>query len=54
MADITRLARMIGGMPRDIDMTTNSLQVLSLKVGTASPVKELRVIKLAIEEEETF
>ena len=37
MTDITRLARFISGMPRDVDITTNSLQVFSLKVGTASP-----------------
>ena len=39
MTDITRLSRFVGGLPRDIDITTNSLQVFSLKVGTTSPVE---------------
>ena len=39
MADITRLSRFVGGLPRDVDLTTNTLQVESLKVGTTSPAE---------------
>ena len=39
MADITRLSRFVGGLPRDVDMSTNTLQVSSLKVGSISPTE---------------
>ena len=39
MTTITRLARFIAGLPRDVDISTNSLQVASLFVGSASPVE---------------
>ena len=39
MADITRLSRFVGGLPRDVDLTTNTLHVESLKVGTTSPAE---------------
>jgi len=37
MADITRISRFVGGLPRDVDLTENSLHVLSVKVGTTDP-----------------
>ena len=37
--DITRLSRFVAGLPRDVDMTANALQVGSLKVGATSPAE---------------
>ena len=39
MADISRIARFVSGMPRSIDLQSNALVVGSLKVGASSPVE---------------
>lgn len=39
MADIKNLARFITGLPREVDVSLNTLQVNSLKVGTSSPAE---------------
>ena len=37
--DITTLGRFVLGLPRDVDVSTNTVQVLSLKVGTTTPAE---------------
>jgi len=44
MSDITRLAYLYQGLPRDIDATANSLQINSLKVGSTTPVELTKVM----------
>jgi len=39
MATITNLARFVSGLPREVDVSTNTPQVDSIKVGTTSPVE---------------
>jgi hypothetical protein len=44
MTDISRLSRFVGGLPRDVDISTNTLHVASLKVGATSPVELTKVM----------
>jgi hypothetical protein len=44
MADITRIARLIDGLMRNVDLSANALVVGSLKVGASSPVELTKAI----------
>lgn len=44
MADISKLARVISGEVRNVDISNNTPVVLSLKVGTATPTELTKVI----------
>jgi len=44
MADISKLSRLIGGLERQVDLSTNSLVVGSLKVGSVSPTELTKAI----------
>jgi hypothetical protein len=44
MADISKLARVIGGEVRNVDLTNNSLLVASLKVGAVTPTELTKTI----------
>jgi len=49
MADITRLSRFVAGLPRDVDLTANSLQVSSLKVGATTPTELTKTMATLLE-----
>lgn len=44
MADISKLSRLIGGLERQVDLSTNALVVGSLKVGSVSPTELTKAI----------
>lgn len=44
MADISKLSRLIGGVQRQVDLSSNSLVVGSLKVGSVSPTELTKTI----------
>lgn len=44
MADISRLSRLIAGVQRQVDLSTNTLVVGSIKVGTSSPTELTKAI----------
>lgn len=44
MADISKLSRLIGGLERQVDLSTNTLVVGSIKIGTSSPTELTKTI----------
>lgn len=44
MADISKLSRLVAGVQRQVDLSTNSLVVGSLKVGSSSPTELTKTI----------
>ena len=44
MADISKLSRLLNGIERQVDLSTNTLVVGSIKIGTASPTELTKTI----------